>query len=725
MSVPVLAICLPWYLSSGQRRDVELVQKSYVCQLYPLKDPAPVRPPGQLDPFRVDPHDAPVLKAWEVWNQLRLVSEARPSNATVAAAEAAYANLQQQQAKFFPELARNCSKIAPVLWGEARAQDAAIYEHPAWQTWQVLARRRTTWANSSAAQAVLSSVPPVIFNTQLDIIADSMDAAGVAFDAEGLLGNATANGTSGTSSSGGPGGSSNSSDVLLPYMPGVAAYALINSTLVTMDPISNAASLNMELRLGTVNNAATGQLIDEYGRLRIPGVTLNSDVVSSAGTQSMTLQAGDHVSTSGVDVVLTTPKKGIYYFPFDEYVGTVKILTYLGNATSDLGYRFPISVLVNQMNAATGWSQQVAQIQDLRSNYVFGFVGDSALNPNSQVLVSYEITLKRNAFTQVHLNSIIKSLLIHTRTHRLPPVLPGGGYPTCRVFCVIILLGMWVLSSFACIYAVDIVFLRPRNAVLADATLFSTLLFAMPNIRNVIPSVPPIGVGIDTFGFIWIMIMMMVSGSMVFAKLVAQYVHGLPTPYDKLVRNALYEEWKEKEREKKEAEEAAAAELAAAAEAEAVAAEADTAADKGEQAIAGKGEVSSSSVGSQQRRPAVDACRTASAKASAAAGAPDDSATPAPAAAAGDSVVGAVRSPSTATAATVLEVTGGGACSLPATAAAAPGVAATTAAAAGSGAPAAAAAVRAVAGGAGEGRGRRQHTTGNQTQSPTGADDVV
>lgn len=56
-------------------------------------------------------------------------------------------------------------------------------------------------------------------------------------------------------------------------------------------------------------------------------------------------------------------------------------------------------------------------------------------------------------------------------------------------------------------------YFRPRNATLGDAGLFTGLLFAMPNVRNVMPGIPPgIGLGVDFYGFIWIMLLMMITG---------------------------------------------------------------------------------------------------------------------------------------------------------------------------------------------------------------------
>ncbi len=55
-------------------------------------------------------------------------------------------------------------------------------------------------------------------------------------------------------------------------------------------------------------------------------------------------------------------------------------------------------------------------------------------------------------------------------------------------------------------------YIRPRNAALGDASLFTGLLFAMPNIRKVMPGIPDaIGLGVDFYGFIWIMLIMMIS----------------------------------------------------------------------------------------------------------------------------------------------------------------------------------------------------------------------
>ena len=39
---------------------------------------------------------------------------------------------------------------------------------------------------------------------------------------------------------------------------------------------------------------------------------------------------------------------------------------------------------------------------------------------------------------------------------------------------------------------------------MAEAQIFITLMFAMTGLRASLPGVPPIGMGIDFFGFIWV-----------------------------------------------------------------------------------------------------------------------------------------------------------------------------------------------------------------------------
>lgn len=78
------------------------------------------------------------------------------------------------------------------------------------------------------------------------------------------------------------------------------------------------------------------------------------------------------------------------------------------------------------------------------------------------------------------------------------------------------------------------------------------------------PYIPPlpIGVGMDYLGFIWFMLMLMLSGSSVLAHLTARYVHASPTLYDRLLNRAHVAEYEtEQQAAKEKAAAAKAAEL--------------------------------------------------------------------------------------------------------------------------------------------------------------------
>ena len=73
-----------------------------------------------------------------------------------------------------------------------------------------------------------------------------------------------------------------------------------------------------------------------------------------------------------------------------------------------------------------------------------------------------------------------------------------------KFFVVFILVGIWLLVSSAVSYSVDGLYIRVRTIVIGEGQVFITLMFAMSGLRAGLPGVPPIGIGIDFFGFIWV-----------------------------------------------------------------------------------------------------------------------------------------------------------------------------------------------------------------------------
>lgn len=65
---------------------------------------------------------------------------------------------------------------------------------------------------------------------------------------------------------------------------------------------------------------------------------------------------------------------------------------------------------------------------------------------------------------------------------------------------IFIVIAMWLLSAGTFVYVLDLVYVRPRTPVTADASFCAALLFAMPNVRRVQPNVPEIGAAVDVLG---------------------------------------------------------------------------------------------------------------------------------------------------------------------------------------------------------------------------------
>ncbi|KAG2432539.1 hypothetical protein HXX76_008884 [Chlamydomonas incerta] len=292
---------------------------------------------------------------------------------------------------------------------------------------------------------------------------------------------------------------------------GIALLGVINSTLVNLDVNSNAATLSFELR--ALSYHIDTPMVDDRGRIFAPNVSIKADVVSASGPGDLTMKTGDRVASRPINTVLT-PIRGVYYYPFDEYTIDVRIQSIMSGRT---GRRQPLAVIVSQRNQVTGWLQEVTMITNVLENYNMWWVADPD-NVDSDVVVGYTIRVQRSNFV--------------------------------KFFACLVLIVMWTLTAAAITYAVDLNFLRPRNAMMMECTMMITLLFAMGNIRNVMPGIPGIGIGIDQYGYIWIMILLMAAATTMLGKLICQYVHPLPTLYDRVVKNECYTEWRKKEDDK-------------------------------------------------------------------------------------------------------------------------------------------------------------------------------
>ncbi|KAG2444009.1 hypothetical protein HYH02_009209 [Chlamydomonas schloesseri] len=267
-------------------------------------------------------------------------------------------------------------------------------------------------------------------------------------------------------------------------------------------------------------------LLDRTGRIKGRDTLAQIDVVTAAGSDgTLSLQTGDRVTSRKLELSLV-PTTSLYMYPFDKYTATVMLVSSM--TVADINC--PMALFVNQKNAVVGWTFDAKLVPSIMENRnVFNF--QDPKDADSAIHLTYEIHLRRTTFVQF--------------------------------FALFIVIGLWLVSACSFCYAMDLLYIRPRNVTNGDATLFTAQLFSVVGTRNILPGVPAVGVGVDFFGIIWIMIICLLTGGLVYARIVAQYVHKEPTIYDRLVRNEVWVDgWlKEQEdaekmaKEKKEKEE--------------------------------------------------------------------------------------------------------------------------------------------------------------------------
>ncbi|KAJ3074153.1 hypothetical protein HDU98_012002 [Podochytrium sp. JEL0797] len=91
---------------------------------------------------------------------------------------------------------------------------------------------------------------------------------------------------------------------------------------------------------------------------------------------------------------------------------------------------------------------------------------------------------------------------------------------TVITFSIMIATCMWVLTVCACGLCVCVCVLDMKLELLYIAMML-TLLFAMPTVRNAMPSAPPSGCIIDQLVLVWVMMLLAVCASSLFCKLLS------------------------------------------------------------------------------------------------------------------------------------------------------------------------------------------------------------
>ncbi|KAI8902606.1 hypothetical protein BC833DRAFT_572656 [Globomyces pollinis-pini] len=93
---------------------------------------------------------------------------------------------------------------------------------------------------------------------------------------------------------------------------------------------------------------------------------------------------------------------------------------------------------------------------------------------------------------------------------------------TVQFFSMFILICMWILSFTIFILSVTLWF-RDRKVEPPTIAITTSLLFALPAVRNTQPGIPNIGCTVDLAGFFWNMFLVMVSSVLLMTNYILKY----------------------------------------------------------------------------------------------------------------------------------------------------------------------------------------------------------
>jgi len=201
------------------------------------------------------------------------------------------------------------------------------------------------------------------------------------------------------------------------------------------------------------SNELIGDNVDQFS----PNVTVQVVLM----TTTTNFPANKLIQSQSINQVLDGDVNG---YPFDVYTVDYYIGAYTSPSTT--GYGTPLPMII------------------LTQGAIQGFIVDTDLQPalpngsdGSQVLVTF--TVRRST--------------------------------TTKTFAIIIFMVMWGLSLSIFTAAMSVWF-REKKVELPLIAISTALLFALPNIRNSQPGVPPIaGVTSDMVGFFWNLLLVAIS----------------------------------------------------------------------------------------------------------------------------------------------------------------------------------------------------------------------
>ncbi|KAI9294689.1 hypothetical protein K502DRAFT_342235 [Neoconidiobolus thromboides FSU 785] len=139
-------------------------------------------------------------------------------------------------------------------------------------------------------------------------------------------------------------------------------------------------------------------------------------------------------------------------------------------------------------------------------------------SPKGYPFDEYKVPLSQNYDLIKNNQSQGLEFVLNYRAHSLPSLalleidLNGNKYLllkralTTKLLSVIVMICMWGISIFFMLYVLNQV--RLKKAITPKSiAIGNTILFAFPKLRNTLPDIPPIGIYLDYFSFLWNMVL--------------------------------------------------------------------------------------------------------------------------------------------------------------------------------------------------------------------------
>ncbi|KAJ3207953.1 hypothetical protein HDU82_003115 [Entophlyctis luteolus] len=231
------------------------------------------------------------------------------------------------------------------------------------------------------------------------------------------------------------------------FLAGSAEGLLVQATIISVDPVALTLKAQYEFALSNFysTNASANSLF--YVPSKAINISIGSDIVKYAAGSPM-------IPTQGTILI----SGDVSLYPFDGYETTaLAISATYGDSTNS------IPIYLELFRIADGYTL-AANLSETAGNLI-----------DSPVEIIATVDLARG--------------------------------PTGKSLAMLMAVGMWVMT-LCCVVLTAMLAYKNQPVQLPHLALMATVLFAMPNVRNTMPSAPVVGALIDETVLIWAMVLL-------------------------------------------------------------------------------------------------------------------------------------------------------------------------------------------------------------------------